>query len=453
MDVLYPDDLALPPAVRAEAYGPVVEVVIPVLPAQRDERMDALENRFAAFSMADVDGLEPALLAKFDKAGGPVTGPIELPGAPTNALHAATKAYVDQIVAAQDAMVFKGVIDASANPNYPAADRGWTWRISVAGRIGGGAGVPVEAGDLIICLLDGTAAGTHAAVGSRWTIVQANLDGAVIGPASATDGAVAVFDGISGKLLKEITFAALKIALALVKSDVGLGNVDNTSDAAKWAAAATLTNKGFDTAGAGNSLKINGVAVTDSTGTGAVARETSPVFQTSASFNLGATANFQLARVSDATTFNLLSFNNVLTSAGALGIYAGGDLSVYYNALTGGAHQFRIAGVTAGVISSTALYPNTDKGLTLGTSTRSWGNTYVDKLFINGNQVVGARDTGWTAMTGAGSKGALAAAAAGTASGAYVQAELQGALNRVAALEARLRSLDAALIAHGLIGT
>jgi hypothetical protein len=72
--------------------------------------------------------------------------------------------------------------------------------------------------------------------------------------------------------------------------------------------------------------------------------------------------------------------------------------------------------------------------------------------FVNNIQVVGARDTGWTAMTGTGSKAVLAAAAAGTASAAYTQSDLQGALNRIAALEARLRSLDAALFTHGLIG-
>ncbi|WNJ88456.1 glycosyl hydrolase family 28-related protein [Bosea sp. 685] len=72
--------------------------------------------------------------------------------------------------------------------------------------------------------------------------------------------------------------------------------------------------------------------------------------------------------------------------------------------------------------------------------------------FVNNIQVVGARDTGWTAMTGTGSKAVLAAAAAGTASAAYTQSDLQSALNRIAALEARLRSLDAALFTHGLIG-
>lgn len=68
-------------------------------------------------------------------------------------------------------------------------------------------------------------------------------------------------------------------------------------------------------------------------------------------------------------------------------------------------------------------------------------------------QVVGARITGWTAATGTPARGAFAAAAAGTASAAYVQAELQGALNRIAALEARLIAYDADLRTHGLIGT
>ena len=114
----------------------------------------------------------------------------------------AVKTYVDQIIAAQDAMVFKGVVDCSANPNYPAADRGHTYRVSVAGKIGGASGANVEAGDLLLCLTDATSAGTQAAVGSSWSITQTNLDGAVIGPASVADAHFAQFDGTSGKLLK-----------------------------------------------------------------------------------------------------------------------------------------------------------------------------------------------------------------------------------------------------------
>lgn len=139
---------------------------------------------------------------KLAKAGGTMTGAITLHADPSSNMHAATKQYVDNIIAAQDAMVFKGAIDASTNPNYPAADRGWTYRISVAGKIGGASGPNVEVGDLIMCVTDSTASGNHATVGANWVISQTNLDGAVIGPASATNNHLVQFDGTSGKLIK-----------------------------------------------------------------------------------------------------------------------------------------------------------------------------------------------------------------------------------------------------------
>lgn len=128
----------------------------------------------------------------------------------------AVKAYADGLIAANDAMVFKGVIDCSANPNYPAGNRGDTYRVSVAGKIGGASGTNVEAGDLLLCLTDGTASGTQAAVGANWTVVQTNLDGAVIGPASVTDGNLAAFNGATGKLIKQLTAAEVRTLLSLV---------------------------------------------------------------------------------------------------------------------------------------------------------------------------------------------------------------------------------------------
>lgn len=92
----------------------------------------------------------------------------------------AVRTYVAAFQAASDAMVFKGVIDCSANPNYPAADAGATYRVSVAGKIGGGSGPNVQAGDILICLADSTAAGNHATVGSSWSIIQTNIDGALV---------------------------------------------------------------------------------------------------------------------------------------------------------------------------------------------------------------------------------------------------------------------------------
>lgn len=106
----------------------------------------------------------------------------------------AVKTYADALIAANDAMVFKGVIDCSANPNYPAASRGDTYRVSVAGKIGGGSGPNVENGDLLLCMTDATASGTHASVGSAWAITQTNVDGAYF--AGGTD--VAVADGGTG---------------------------------------------------------------------------------------------------------------------------------------------------------------------------------------------------------------------------------------------------------------
>lgn len=90
---------------------------------------------------------------------------------------AAVKAYADALIGAADAMVFKGGIDASTNPNYPAAVTGDTYRITVAGKIGGASGPNVTVGDTLINAAD-AAAGTHAAVGASWTIIQANVEAA-----------------------------------------------------------------------------------------------------------------------------------------------------------------------------------------------------------------------------------------------------------------------------------
>lgn len=166
----------------------------------------------------------------------------------------AVKTYVDQIIAAQDAMVFKGVIDASANPNYPAADRGHTYRISVAGKIGGASGTNVEVGDLILCLTDGTLAGTQAAVGTSWTIAQSNLDGAVIGPASAVSGDFATFSGTSGKLIQDSGYSFDIDGALTANSDVRIGSqkavktyVDATATGILAIAAATYVELGGDT--------------------------------------------------------------------------------------------------------------------------------------------------------------------------------------------------------------
>lgn len=85
------------------------------------------------------------------------------------------KAYADSLLGAADAITFKGVVDASTNPNYPAAVTGDFYKISVAGKIGGASGIDVQVGDAILATAD-NAGGTQAAVGTSWTVLQSNVD-------------------------------------------------------------------------------------------------------------------------------------------------------------------------------------------------------------------------------------------------------------------------------------
>lgn len=75
---------------------------------------------------------------------------------------------------ATGALNYKGAIDASSNPNYPAALSGDVYVVSVDGKVGGASGVVVEAGDLVLAK-DDNAGGTQAAVGSHWDVIQFNI--------------------------------------------------------------------------------------------------------------------------------------------------------------------------------------------------------------------------------------------------------------------------------------
>lgn len=117
----------------------------------------------------------------------------------------AVKAYVDALIAANNAMVFQGTIDCSTNPNFPAADQGDLYVVSVAGKIGGASGLDVEVWDTLICKTDTTPSGDYATVGSEWVVIQGNTNGVVYGPNGVTDGAIAYFDGVTGKLITGVS--------------------------------------------------------------------------------------------------------------------------------------------------------------------------------------------------------------------------------------------------------
>lgn len=129
----------------------------------------------------------------------------------------AVKTYVDNLLTASNAVVYKGAIDCSSNPNYPAANAGDLYRVSVAGKIGGASGPNVQAGDTLLCFVDSTSSGDHATVGTSWNIIQVNLDGAVIGPSSAVGSNIVEFDATTGKLIKDGGLSHADISDAISK--------------------------------------------------------------------------------------------------------------------------------------------------------------------------------------------------------------------------------------------
>lgn len=127
----------------------------------------------------------------------------------TNTTQIATTAFVigeiNSKLAASDAMQFKGTLGTGGTvTSLPAShSKGDTYKVITAGTY---AGVACEVGDMIICITDGTSANN-----AHWTVVQSNIDGAVTGPASAVSGNVAIFNGTTGRVIKDSGIASSSI--------------------------------------------------------------------------------------------------------------------------------------------------------------------------------------------------------------------------------------------------
>ena len=193
-------------------------------------RVGTLEGEMDVVEKA-VEDLD-AKFANYAPIDSPVfTGTVTLPADPSGDLEAATKQYVDRLVEGLVSCAPGAV--SSSNPLPAEYKAGQTWRVTEAGTYGGHV---CEIGDLIIAVADN----------GETIVVQGNVDGVVVGPDAATDANIAIFDGITGKLIADSTVSIASVTE--VTSWVNehkevLGTYDVTKDALLEAVAADAQSK------------------------------------------------------------------------------------------------------------------------------------------------------------------------------------------------------------------
>ena len=124
-----------------------------------------------------------------DEAGKPSTAKAEIE---------ALRKKVNEVL--EGGLCFKGALTSTSGLPTVGYRAGWQFTVKDAGVY---AGQDCEAGDLVICVKDYA---SGSASNSDWSVIQANIVGAVTGPESSVANHVAVFDGTSGKILKDSGF-------------------------------------------------------------------------------------------------------------------------------------------------------------------------------------------------------------------------------------------------------
>lgn len=171
---------------------------------------------------SDIEEINSTLETKAPINNPVFTGSVTLPADPSGDLQAATKQYVDRLIAGIQSNV-PGIVDSSNSLPATGYKAGQTWRVAEDGTY---AGEECEIGDLIICLKD-YAQGT--ASDADFMIIQANIDGAVTSVSDAvTDGNIVVFNGTTGKVIKDstVSIASLNDAISKVHEHANKTQLD-----------------------------------------------------------------------------------------------------------------------------------------------------------------------------------------------------------------------------------
>ena len=157
-----------------------------------------------------LDGVTSAIQtqinAKAPSASPTLTGTPKAPTATTetNSTQIATTAFVhaliNSVLSASNAMTFKGTIGTGGTVTALPNDHkvGDVYIVKTSGSY---AGQTCEVGDMIVCITTG-----ETASNADWQVIQTNINGAVTGPTSAVNAHVAVFNGATGKIIKDSGF-------------------------------------------------------------------------------------------------------------------------------------------------------------------------------------------------------------------------------------------------------
>lgn len=192
-------------------------------------------QEFAGTFEPGAGSADPALYVR--RGGDIMTGPLTLAGAPTAALHAATKAYVDASIGPGSgvASVFgrTGAVVAATNDYSVAQINGLTTQLAAKADLVAGKLSTSQIPDLAISAYLGAAANQSAMLAlvgqaGDWCVRTDLSTTWVITGADPTQ--LSSWTQLSYPTAPVTSVAGKAGAVLLVKGDVGLGNVDNTSD-------------------------------------------------------------------------------------------------------------------------------------------------------------------------------------------------------------------------------
>jgi hypothetical protein len=303
----------------------------------------------------------------------------------------AVKAYVDSLLSANDAMIFKGTLGSGGTyTSLPTTHNvGWTIKVITAGTY---AGKVAEIGDMYVSLVSRSGSGNTNA---DWAVIQANIDGAVVGPASATTNHVALFEGSTGKIIKSAG-AVLGDGVITVSS-TGIATISGSSGfSTNQNSNATITVNVPGTDIAQGARTATTVLITSSTGNDATLSVASTTLAGVMSSEdktkldgiaTGATAN--TGTVTSIATNNGIT-GGTITTSGTLGLV--GQALALHNLNTNGL----IARTGAGTVAGRTLTAST--GISISNGDGVLGNPIITNSAPD--QVVSLTGSGATTVSG-----------------------------------------------------